>query len=150
LGFPTGRSFTSSPPRQAGYCNKSFLCRFLLVNSHRRRERYSQKVQSLSAVRISTTRASSRTTADTTSMAFRTMGSRHGSKITQILAKRACLHVGGSRQIYLMGRSSPSNNPRFHSSNQFHQVYSILIWSAAQHHHRQWDKLHIKRVQELL
>jgi hypothetical protein len=49
-----------------------------------------------------------------------------------------------------MGRGSPGNNLRFHSSNQLHQVYSISLRSTAQHHHRQWDKLHIERVQNLL
>jgi transposase InsO family protein len=56
---------------------------------------------------ISTTHTSSRITADTTILAFHAMGSRYGRKIAQILARRACLHVGGSRQIYQVGRGSP-------------------------------------------
>jgi hypothetical protein len=78
------------------------------------------------------------------------MGPRHGRKIAQVLARRACLHVDGSRQIYQVGRGSPRNNLRFYSRNQLHQVYSLSLWSTTQHHHRQWDKLHIKGVQELL
>jgi transposase InsO family protein len=35
------------------------------------------------------------------------MGSRHGRETAQILARRARLHVGGSGQIHLVGRSSP-------------------------------------------
>jgi hypothetical protein len=46
--------------------------------------------------------------------------------------------------------AAPRNNPRFHSRNQLHQVYSFSLRSTTQHHHGQWDKLHIKRIQELL
>jgi hypothetical protein len=46
--------------------------------------------------------------------------------------------------------AAPVITPRFYSGNQFHQVNSFLLWSTAQYHHRQWDKLHIEGVQELL
>jgi hypothetical protein len=49
-----------------------------------------------------------------------------------------------------MGRGSPRNNPRLYSGNQFYQVNNFSLWSTTQHHHRQWDKLHIKGVQKLL
>jgi hypothetical protein len=49
-----------------------------------------------------------------------------------------------------VGRGSPRDNLRFYSGNQFHQVNSFSLWSTAQYHHRQWDKLHFKGVQELL
>jgi hypothetical protein len=49
-----------------------------------------------------------------------------------------------------MGRSSPSNHTRFHGSDQFHQVNNIPFWDSAQHHHRQWDKFYVKRIQKLL
>jgi hypothetical protein len=48
-----------------------------------------------------------------------------------------------------VGRSSPSNNTRFHDSNQFYQVNNILFWGTAQHHHRQWE-FYVQRVQKLL
>jgi transposase InsO family protein len=92
-------------------------------------------VRGLSTFRISTTHTSSRVTTNTTILALRTMGSRHGRKIAQILARRACLHVGDSRQIYQVGRSSPRNNPRFYSRNQLHQVHSLSLQSTTQHHH---------------
>jgi hypothetical protein len=44
------------------------------------------------------------------------------------------------------GRGSPSNNSRFYNSNQLHQVNSISLQSTTQHHHRQWNKLHIQGV----
>jgi hypothetical protein len=99
---------------------------------------------------IPTTRTSCGAAADTIILAFCTIGPRYGRKITQILARRSCLYVGGSRQVHQMGRSSPDNNPRFHISNQLHQVYSISLRSTTQHHHGQWDKLHIEIVQKLL
>jgi hypothetical protein len=78
------------------------------------------------------------------------MGFGYGRKITQVMARRARLHVGGSRQIYQVGRSSPSNISGFHNSNQLHQVDSISLQSATQHHHKQWNKFHILRIQKLL
>jgi hypothetical protein len=66
------------------------------------------------------------------------------------LARRARLYAGGSRQVHQVGRGSPSNNPRFYSHNQLHQVYSLSLRITTQHHHRQWDKLHFEGVQELL
>jgi hypothetical protein len=68
-----------------------------LANSHQRRKRYSLKVWSIPKVCISTTCASSRVTANTIVLALCTVGPRHGREVTQILARRACLHVGGSR-----------------------------------------------------
>ena len=46
-----------------------------------------------------------------------------------------------------MGRSGPSNNSRFYSSNQLHQVDSFPFWCTIQHHHRQRDKFHFKGIQ---
>jgi transposase InsO family protein len=36
-----------------------------------------------------------------------------------------------------VGGSGPSNNSRFYSSNQLHQVNSFSFWCTIQHHHRQ-------------
>jgi hypothetical protein len=36
------------------------------------------------------------------------------------------------------------------SKAKLHQVYSLSLRSTTQHHHRQWYKFHIKRVQGLL
>jgi hypothetical protein len=49
-----------------------------------------------------------------------------------------------------VGGSGPGNNSRFDSSNQLHQVNSILFQCTIQHHHGQRDKLHFKGIQELL
>jgi hypothetical protein len=78
------------------------------------------------------------------------MGIGYGRKIAQVLARRARQHVGGSRQIHQVGRSSPGNYLGFYSSNQLHQIHSISLQSTTQHHHRQWDKCHVQRVQKLL
>jgi hypothetical protein len=72
-------------------------------------------VRKCEACRISTAHTSSRIATNTIILAVCTMGSRHGRETTQILARRACLYAGSSRQIHQMGRSSPSDNPRFHS-----------------------------------
>jgi hypothetical protein len=80
---------------------------------------------------ILTTRTSSKIVTNTTVLALRTMGSRYGRRIAQILARRTCLHAGGSRQIYQVGRGSPRNNPRFHSRDQLHQVYCFF---ASEYH----------------
>jgi hypothetical protein len=101
-------------------------------------------------IRIHTACTSSRTSANTIVLALCTLGFGYGRKIAQVMARRARLHVGGSGQIHQVGRSSPSNNSGFHSSNQLHQVNSILLRSTTQHHHRQWNKFHIYRVQKLL
>jgi hypothetical protein len=49
---------------------------------------------------ISATRASSRTTTNTTILALCAMGSQHGRKIAQVLARRARLYAGASQQIH--------------------------------------------------
>jgi hypothetical protein len=88
----------------------------------------SPKVWGLSTIRIQTTRTSSRTTVNTIVLTLRTMGSGCGRETAQILARRARLHVGSSRQIHQVGRTSPGNNSRLHSSNQLHQIHSIPLW----------------------
>jgi transposase InsO family protein len=50
-------------------------------------------------VRISATCASSRVTTNTIIMALCVVGSQYGRKIAQVLARRARLYAGGSRQI---------------------------------------------------
>jgi hypothetical protein len=97
----------------------------------------------MSTIRVQTTCTSSRTSANTTVLALCTMGFGYGRKIAQVMANGARLHIGGSRQIHQVGRSSPSNNSGFHSNNQLRQVNSISLLSTAQHHHRQWNKFHI-------
>jgi hypothetical protein len=104
----------------------------------------------MSKIRISTTCTSSRVTANTIVLALCTMGPRYGREVAQILARRACLHASGSRQIYQVGGSSPGNNSRFDSSNQFYQVNSVPLWCTIYHHHGQRDKLHFKGIQGLL
>jgi transposase InsO family protein len=85
-------------------------------------------MQGLSTFRILTTHASSRIATDTTILALRTMGSRHGREIAQILAGRASLDVGGSRQIYQVGRGSPRNNPRFYNRNQLQNFIKSIVF----------------------
>jgi transposase InsO family protein len=58
-------------------------------------------------VRISATRASSRVTTNTIIMALCAVGSRHGRKITQVLARRTRLYTGGSGQIHQVVEAAP-------------------------------------------
>jgi ribonuclease HI len=78
-----------------------------------------------------TTRTGSRTPANTIAVAFRTMGIGHGREVAQVMARGTRLYVSSSRQIHQVGRGSPNNNSRLHSSNQLHQVNSISLWSAS-------------------
>jgi hypothetical protein len=59
-----------------------------------------RRCEACQTICISTTRTSSRTIANTFILALCIIGSRHGRETSQILARRTCLHVGGSRQIY--------------------------------------------------
>jgi hypothetical protein len=81
----------------------------------------------MSKVHISTTRASSRVTANTIVLALCTVGPRHGGKVAQILPMRACIYAGGSRQIYQVGGSSPGFNFIKSIVFRFRVSYSIIV-----------------------
>jgi hypothetical protein len=111
------------PRKQSRNHNQSFQIWVLLAHSSQRCQRHSLPLWCVTKIRIWASCAGSRTPSYSFGLAVCVVGSRHGGKATQVMARRTYLSACSSRQIYQVDRSHTSHYRRFHGCSQLHRIH---------------------------
>jgi hypothetical protein len=124
--------------QQQNFSHQSLLLRVLLAFGPPRRQEDRRTVRHLPTLCDKAPCTCIGITHRTGGLALRAMGARPSGTSTQVIMRQPHLPLSCRRQVLQVDRSSPGHQPRSNYDSQVLRVHHLPIWSAQQHHHRQW------------